>query len=147
MKKILSVILVLTLVLASALTLSSCSKNDPEGNATLVIGTEKEQVYDIPLSKLSEGKGLMPALEYLKEKEGLEFTAENGMIYDIGGLKYNLETKTYVRIYTSLEKDFDVSIYKGEIEYDGKTLVSSVVGYSDMTLQDGVIIYLKPETW
>ena len=40
---------------------------------------------------------------------------------------------TFVYIYTSVEADFDVSEYKSEVEYEGKTLVSSGKGFSEMT--------------
>ena len=147
MKKILSAILVLTLVLTAAFTLSSCSKNDPVGNATLVIATEEKQVYDIPLSKLREGRGLLPAFEYLKAEKGLEYDINGTMINNLGGLENDYETGRYIYIYTSVEADFDVSEYKKEIEYEGKTLVSSGFGFEKMTLKDGAIIYVGLISW
>ncbi len=140
MKKILSAILALTLLLFA---LTSCfGANDPEGNATLVIATEEIQVYDLPLSKLSAGKGLLPAFEYLANKEGLEYDVSGTLINNVGGLENNYETNTFVYIYTSVEADFDVSEYKSEVEYEGKTLVSSGKGFSEMTLCDGAVIYI-----
>ena len=131
-----------------AFALTSCfGANDPVGNATLVIATEEMQVYDLPLSKLSEGKGLMPAFEYLKESEGLEYDVSGTMINSVGGLENNYETQTYIYIYTSVEADFDVSEYKSEIEYEGKTLVSAGVGFSDMTITDGAVIYIGTVQW
>lgn len=144
MKKILSLVLALSLLLC---TLCACSKNDPVGNATLVIAAEENTVYDIPLSKLSEGKGLMPAFEYLKEAEWLEYDISGSMINSIGGLANNYDVGSYIYIYTSVEADFDVSEYKTEIEYDGKTLVSSGVGFEQMTLLDGAIIYIGLISW
>ena len=145
MKKFLSLALVMVLF---AFTLTSClGANDPVGNATLVIATEEMQVYDLPLSKLSEGKGLMPAFEYLKESEGLEYDVSGTMINSVGGLENNYETQTYIYIYTSVEADFDVSEYKSEIEYEGKTLVSAGVGFSDMIITDGAVIYIGTVQW
>ena len=144
MKKIPSLFLALSFLLC---TLCACSKNDPVGNATLVIAAEENTVYDIPLSKLSEGKGLMPAFEYLKEAEGLEYDISGSMINSIGGLENNYDMGSYIYIYTSVEADFDVSEYKTEVEYDGKTLVSSGVGFEQMTLVDGAIIYIGLITW
>ena len=144
MKKILSFALVLALLLCM---LCACSKNDPVGNATLVIATEEKAVYDIPLSKLAEGKGLMPAFEYLKEEAGLEYDISGSMINSIGGLENDYDMGSYIYIYTSVEADFDVSEYKTEVEYEGKTLVSSGVGFDQMTLTDGAIIYIGLISW
>ena len=131
-----------------AFALTSClGANDSVGNATLVIATEEMQVYDLPLSKLSEGKGLMPVFEYLKGSEGLEYDVSGTMINSVGGLENNYETQTYIYIYTSVEADFDVSEYKSEIEYEGKTLVSAGVGFSDMTITDGAVIYIGTVQW
>ena len=147
MKKFLSFALAVTMLLCALLTVASCSQNDTEGNATIVIATEEEQVYDIPLSKLTEGKGLFGAFEYLKEEKGVEYEVQNGMINNIGGLENDYILGSYIYIYTSVEKDFDVSEYKMEIEYDGKTLVSTGVGYENMTLTDGAIIYIGLISW
>ena len=144
MKKILSIILVIAMMLCC---LCACAKNDPEGNATLVIATEEKQIYDIPLSKLSEGKGLMPAFEYLKAEEGLEYDISGTMINSIGGLENDYVLGSYIYIYTSVEADFDVSEYKEEIVYEGKTLVSSGVGFNEMTLSDGAVIYIGLISW
>ena len=145
MKKILSLVLALTILVFA---LISCTNtNDPVGNATLVIATEEVQVYDLPLSKLSEGKGLMPAFEYLKTETGLEYDVSGTFINSVGGLENNYETQTYIYIYTSVEADFDVSEYKTEIEYEGKTLVSAGVGFSEMTITDGAIIYIGTIQW
>ena len=147
MKKILSLILALMLTLSIGLTLASCSENDSVGNATLVIATEEKQVYDIPLSKLSEGKGLLPVFEYLKAEKGLEYDIDGTMINSVGGLENDYDLGTYIYIYTSVEADFDVSEYKEEIEYNGKTLVSAGVGFNEMTLTDGAVIYIGLISW
>ena len=147
MKKILSLALVLAICLALGLSLVSCGANDPEGNATLVIATEEKQVYDLPLSKLSDGKGLLPVFEYLKEEKGLEYDVSGTMINSVGGLANDYDLGTYIYIYTSVEKDFDVSEYKTEIEYEGKTLVSAGVGFNEMSVTDGAIIYIGLISW
>jgi hypothetical protein len=147
MKKILSLVLVLALCLSLGLCLLSCGANDPVGNATLVIATEEKAVYDVPLSKLSEGKGLIPVFEYLKEEKGLEYVINGTMLESVGGLTNDYDLGSYIYIYTSVEKDFDVSEYKMEIEYEGKTLVSSGVGFNEMSVTDGAIIYIGLISW
>ena len=147
MKKILSMILAMALLLCMLTAIVSCAKNDPEGNATLVIATDEKQVYDLPLSKLKEGKGLMPAFEYLKAEKGLEYDISGTMINSIGGLENDYVLGRYIYIYTSVEADFDVSEYKMEIDYEGKTLVSSGVGFNEMSLTDGAVIYIGLISW
>ena len=147
MKKILSLIIVIAL-LAATLTLTvSCSQNDTSGEATIVIGTEEEKVYTVPLSELSEGRGLMPAFEYLKANEGLEYDISGTMINSIGGLENDYVLGSYIYIFTSVEADFDVSEYRMEMDYNGKTLVSSGVGLDEMRLLDGAIIYVGTVFW
>ena len=147
MKKILSLIIVIALLAASLTLTVSCSQNDTSGKATIVIGTEEEKVYTVPLSELSEGKGLMPAFEYLKANEGLEYDISGTMINSIGGLENDCVLGSYIYIYTSVEADFDVSEYRMEMDYNGKTLVSSGVGLDEMRLLDGAIIYVGTVFW
>ncbi len=129
--------------------ITSCEedKNESEGTATLVIATDEPQVYKVPLDKLEEGKGLMPMFEYLKEKKGLEFDISGTMINSIGGLENDYEMGRYIYIYTNVEEDFDVSQYAEEIKYNRKTLVSAGVGFDQMHLKDGAIIYIGLISW
>jgi hypothetical protein len=147
MKKILSLILSIALFLTSLSLIVSCTKNDSVGTATIVIGTEEEKVYTVPLSELSEGKGLMPAFEYLKANEGLEYDITGTMMNSIGGLENDYVLGRYIYIYTSVEADFDVSEYRMEMDYNGKTLVSAGVGFDEMTLTDGAIVYIGLISW
>ncbi len=142
MKKILSLIAVFFVLLGSALALVSCTENDSQGNITLVIATEEPQIYDISLSELSAGEGLIAVFEHLKAKEEFEYEIKGGFLEAVGGLENNYDLESYIYIFTSVEKDFDVSEYKMEIEYEGKTLVSSGVGSADMTIKDGAVIYI-----
>ena len=147
MKKILSLIIVIALLAASLTLTVSCSQNDTSGKATIVIGTEEKKVYTVPLSELSEGAGLMPAFEYLKANNGLEYDISGTMINSIGGLKNDYALGSYIYIYTSVEADFDVSEWKMEMDYNGKTLVSSGVGFNEMSLTDGAIVYIGLISW
>ena len=53
----------------------------------------------------------------------------------------------YVFIYTSVEKDFDVTEWASEVEYKGTKLVSSGLGASSMTVEDGAIYYFTLITY
>lgn len=149
MKKILSLMLVIALLV---LSLSACADNGegggnppPEGEAatfTLVIATPEKQVYEVPIAELGEGDGLMPVFEYLKTTKGLQYDISGTMINSIGGLENDYNTSRYIYIFTSVERDFDVTEYKEEIVYEGKTLVSAGVGFHQMTVSDGAIVYI-----
>ena len=52
------------------------------------------------------------------------------------------EAGEFIYLYTSVAKDFDVSEYASTVEYQGKTLTSSGVGVSSMSVEDGAIIYI-----
>ena len=69
------------------------------------------------------------------------------MINSIGGLENDCVLGSYIYIYTSVEADFDVSEYRMEMDYNGKTLVSSGVGLDEMRLLDGAIIYVGTVFW
>ena len=149
MKKILSVILLIAVLV---LSLSACADNGEgggnppsEGEAatfTLVIATPEKQVYEVPIAELGEGDGLMPVFEYLKNKNGLQYDISGTLINSIGGLENDYVSSSYIYIFTSVERDFDVSEYTEEVVYEGKTLVSAGVGFNRMTVSDGAVIYI-----
>ncbi len=147
MKKILSLLLVAALLGCALTSCALFSENDTAGTATLVIGTETPKVYEVPLSQLSAGAGLFPVFEYLGENEGLEYDISGTMLNSVGGLANDYDLGRYIYIYTSVEKDFDVSEYKMEMEYEGKTLVSAGVGFNEMSVTDGAIIYIGLISW
>ena len=147
MKKILALLVVLALSFCMMASCSDKDKNESEGTVTLVIATEEPKVYKVPLDKLEDGKGLMPMFEYLKEKKGLEFDISGTMINSIGGLENDYEMGRYIYIYTSVKEDFDVSQYASEIEYKGETLVSAGIGFNEMRLKDGAVIYIGLISW
>ena len=144
MKKILMLLLSFAVVLSA---FTACSKNDTEGSVCVVIATEEPTVFEVPLSEIDEEGGLEAALIYLQREKGIEYDATGGFLNKVGELENNYETGTYIYIYTSVESDFDVSEYKTEIEYEGKTLVSSGVGVNDMSLIDGAVIYIGIIVW
>ena len=146
MKKIISIILLIAVL---TLSLTACLGKEngdgdqtPDAKLTLVIATEQKQVYEVPIAELGEGDGLMPVFEYLKTEKGLQYDVAGTMINNIGGLENDYVSSSYIYIFTSVERDFDVSIYKEEVVYEGKTLVSAGVGFNQMTVSDGAVIYI-----
>ena len=141
-------LLALAVAFATALlSLASCTggeANDKVGTVRLVIYDESPVEYTVDLSLVGEGDGLMPVLSYLSENEGLTYTATDGgygaYLTALGTLKESAIEGKYLYVYTSVEDDFDVSVYASTIEYNGMTLTSSGVGISEMTLTDGAVI-------
>jgi hypothetical protein len=109
------------------------------------LGTETPIEYTIDLSK-AEGDGLFAALDYAKEKYGLAYSysgeGTSAYLEQVGDLKNDSSAGVYIYVYTSVDKDFDVSEYATTIEYKGQTLHSSGVGAYSMTLEDGAVIYI-----
>ena len=133
------------LLLTAALLLTGCKPTiDPVGTATLVISANGiTEEYSVPLSKLEEGKGALAALEYLKTEGKLDYkTDATGYITEVGILKQNPSKNIYVGIWTSVEKDADVSGWIADKDYNGSTLAPAGKGLSSMSLEDGCIIYI-----
>lgn len=136
-----TIVLVLSTV---ALSFTACVKPsvDSEGTMTLVVG---ETEYIVDLSKIDKDKGVISIIEYLNETENLEYELTDsvyGAYYtQIGEIKQDIDTNTYLYFYTSVESDFDVSEYAKSMTYKGKTLMSAGVGATGMSvLKDCVIL-------
>lgn len=142
MKKI-----ILTLILCAALFLTTCAHaSGRSGAATVVIAEEPLKVYTIDLESVEIKKGVLSLIEYLGEKEGLNYSlsSDETFLNSIGNIK--LKDNEFVYIYTSVKRDFDV-LNPAEVSYEGKTLTSSGVGIRDMKVEDGAIIYFSKIAW
>lgn len=142
LKKISALLLTLLLVLS----LVACGGNvDSKGTATVVVG---ETAYTVNLSDVAEdGKGLLGVLDVLEEKENLTVTAENGFLTQVGDLKQDSAAGIYLFLYTSVEKDADVSQYATKTEWNGNSYTSSGVGAAEMTVEDGAVIIIRTIKW
>lgn len=147
--RLLTLVLVLCMVL---IPLASCKKvQNVNGYCTVVVATEPETVYTVDLDKLGTvDEGLMSVLDYLKENEGLTYektVSETMGAYLTKVLSLDPATVTegygYIQLFTSVEKDFDVSEYATEMTYKDTKLVSSGFGASSMTIQADAIYYIK----
>ncbi len=103
---------------------------------TLVIATDPVAEYTIDLS----GKSKDVTVTSLMDDEGIPYTMSGTMITSAGGLSQS--GNVYLYLYTSVEKDKDVSQWMTTIEYKGVTLTDAGVGILDMTVEDGCIIYI-----
>ena len=143
MKKILALLLALCLTVCA---LASCSAIG-EGKATVVVAGAETVEYTVNLGKVEGDKGLISVLDYLKQKEGLDYSVTGTMLDYVGDVKNDYDKGEYVYLYTSVQKDKDVTEWATTIDYKGTTLTSSGVGATDMSLEDGAIIYVGIIKW
>ena len=144
--------LILCVFLAFSLMACNTQNNDkdspdtPSASVTLVFEDRTDNTpnaYEVKLSELSEGEGIIPLLRYVCEKNGLDFNMrEDGVIEKIAHLENDYSKNSYIYVYTSLDADKDVSAYRSTVTYNGVTLTSAGVGAADMHLEDGAIIYI-----
>lgn len=143
-------IMVLIVIVALVFTLVGCINPtaDTEGQITIVVG---ETEYTVDLSEIQVEKGLLSVLEHLKNTQGLVYETRpdsyGTMITKANELEENVTTSTYIYLYTSVEKDFDVSEYASTKDYKGKSLTSSGVGASLMSLEKDCIILITTITY
>ncbi len=146
-RKIIALVLVLTLALFS-LALTSCGEDEnAAGSVTIVVAGKEAKEYEVALDGLTIDRGLVPVLDKLKADGTLDYGITGTYLDYVGDVKNNSETGEYIFIYTSVVKDQDVSEYKMTVEYEGKTLVSSGVGALDMTIENGALIYISTIKW
>ena len=138
-----AVALALTVALVTMLT--ACATTDdgkfPDGaEMTLVVASTPEKVYTVELAGMDKGVSLLDVLDAADVDHEVSGTGEMTMLTAVGGLR-DLPDGTYIYIYTSVEKDFDVA-YGSTVEWSGHTLTSSGVGAASMTMEDGCIVYI-----
>ena len=147
MKKI-SKILVALFLIAALFAFGSCrapesSDNNGGGSGdtvTLVIEGEVLTEYTVDASKINLEGGVMALINYLESADALDYEMDGTMINSIGELT-NGEGGKYIYLFTSVESDFDVSVYSKTAKYRGMTLTSARVGANEMTLVAGAVIY------
>ena len=143
--KILIFILAFALVL---FTLTACTEtvtpSTQEGGnpeITLVVSGDVVTRYTVKLTNLKSG-GLVGVLEYLEQIDAIEYELNGTMLAKVGELENDAASNKWIYVYTTVEKDIDVSQYAQSVVYEGKTIVSSGIGAYEMTLEDGAIIYI-----
>ena len=147
--RLLTLVLVLCMVV---IPFVGCRKQSVDGYCTVVVATEPEKAFKVNLDKVADEKGtitngLIAVLDYLAENEK-DFTYEKqdstygAFLTKVMSLDSTAVTNGFITILTSVEKDFDVSEYAVEKEYKGTKIVTSGLGASNMTIQDGGVYYL-----
>ena len=137
-KSLILIVLALTLALT---TLTSCNllggKDAESGYTVTLVIKGDDTVYTCKVTEETNlDNGLLSILDALK----IEYTESSGMLFSVGPLSPT--PPEYIYVYTSVARDADVSVYKQEMTYDGKTLTSAGIGAKDMTFEEGAIIYI-----
>lgn len=106
--------------------------------------------FTVPLDEVyadgQTGKGVFAVLDYLKAKGEITYTADStGFLTQVNGIKQ--EGNKYIYLYTSVEKDADVSQYASTIEYKGKQYPNSGFGASQMTIEKDCVIIISVIVW
>ncbi len=143
--RLLTLILVLCMVV---IPFASCKKTqNVNGYCTVVVATDPATEYKVDLDKVTVDQGLVSILEYLKENEK-DFTYEmvdstyGAYLTKVLSLDATAVSNGFILLMTSVEKDFDVSEYKTEKEYKGTKVVTSGLGASSMTVENGAVYYI-----
>lgn len=136
------VVLPIIAVLCSVLLFTACTKDEGlADNESFTIVIDDNGAFTEYTVKGSEAKTVEKALKLLSEKEdNFVFSETGGFINEVGTLKNDAAANAYIMIYTSVEKDFDVSQYATTTDYKGVTLTSSGVGFKEMHVENGAII-------
>ena len=116
-------------------------KNGEEPQITVVVAGEVITEYTVKVSSIKSG-GLVAVLEYLEGIDAIEYEMDGTMLAKVGELENDAAKNEWIYVYTTVEKDIDVSQYATSVVYEGKTIISSGVGANAMTLEDGAIIYI-----
>lgn len=156
MKKFLKIAAVIVALILCCAMLFACAGGSVSGDSmTLVLtdGADYTQVFEVDLNAMSynENTGLMNVIESLKLQDKLTYTsADSGYgsyLTQIGELTEDLQARRSIYIYTSVEKDVDVSEWASTFTYEGKEYTNSGVGASQMTITGGCVIIITYTTW
>ena len=138
----------MALCLAATIFMGCAKKKNVNGYCKVVLGNENQTAYTVDLDEITVDNGLFSVLDHLKKAEGLTYSCDpSGFLTEVGNVKQDTSTGTYIYIYTSVEADQDVSQYATTMTYNGLTLISSGVGAKDMTVSDGAVIYIGTIVW
>lgn len=154
MKKIISALLLLTLLAVAALSLAACAPraggaetDDTTGKKMFLVIADGSSASDIvsvttvPLDGM-DGANLLDVLDAAQ----IGYTESGGFINSVDGI--TLGANEFIYLYTSVEKDKDVTQYALTVDWwMGTTLTSSGVGASQMTIEDGCTVLIGKIVW
>lgn len=153
-KRLLAVILTLALVLSLVFAFAACvneNKDTPaSGEGTFkVVLVPKEgeaQVYTVDIALLEGNLTGEAAIMQLVGNHGVSVSwtdSTYGKYLSAIGCVQPTEANEYVQLFTTVQKDVDVSQYAVTIDYDGKQITSSGVGISQMSVEKDCVILIR----
>ncbi len=159
MKKFSKILVITLLVIMLVTCFFACNENKEEltNSVTIVLSDPvnnagiKEYVIDLDDSNLTTSNKVCDLLDYVKSlssdnKNHIDYTATGGYMTTIGNLVPG--DRSYVALYTSIEKDKDVSEYAMPSKtYNNITVYYSGFGINDMSLESGAVYYFELTTW
>lgn len=153
MKKFFKIFALAAILCVCVIAPVACIDGSVSGDSmTLVLtdGADYTQVFEVDLNAMSynENTGLMNVIESLKLQGKLTYTSsDSGYLTQIGELTEDLQSHRSIYIYTSVEKEVDVSEWASTFTYEGKEYTNSGVGASQMTITGGCVIIITYTTW
>lgn len=165
MKKRIILMLVLAVVVLSMIGLVACNNSqvpaDPNAPQTpgdpseqpaqtmtlVLLKGDYVQEFTVTLSELpATSKGLIAVLDLLQSQGKLTYEAQDStygkFLTRVGELRQDEAAGTYLSLYTTVEKDKDVSAYATTLTYKDITLTSSGVGAESMTMEKDCIVVI-----
>lgn len=153
-KRILAVLLTLVLVMSLVFAFAACTQekdNTPENNegtfkVVLMPKEGEAEVYTIDIALLEGDLTGEAAIMQLVGNHGVSVSWEDSSygkyLLSIGCVQPT-ESNEFVQLFTTVEKDIDVSQYAVTIEYDGKEITSSGLGITQMSVEKDCIILIR----
>lgn len=143
--------MIFALTLVGFVGCSNDTPTEPVEKLTIVIADTTPVEYVLDMTKVDQSKGVVGALDYLKANDNFDYVSENSgygiFLTKVGSLETDASKQQFISIYTSVEKDKDVSQYAKTIDYKGTKVTTSGLGISSMHIENNAIIYFCIETW
>lgn len=149
------ILLITTLLVVAAMLVFSfvaCGQEQEttpkEGTCSVVLVSKQGevQVYSVDIAELGTTLTGEAAINQIAQKHGLQVDwqeSQYGKFFNSIGIVKPEAANEFVQLFTSVEKDKDVSVYATTVEYDGKTLTSSAFGITQMSVEKDCIIYIR----
>ena len=152
MKKTLRALWLIVAIAVLVLSLVSCAPtSDGEGRVTFVIAGATEQVYTVDLEDVEIAEGAYSVLKYLRDTEGVEFTATESatgaFLNTVRGIE--LGNGEYIYIWTSVESDFDASGFfadKLSASPADMSIVRGVIAEKEGKASSEITVTVKPKS-
>ena len=138
-------LLVIILSIVTVFLMFGCSVGGEASQGQMTIIVDGGQEYKVDLSKVEVTEGVLSVLKYCAKENNLNIAVNGTMLTEFASLKQ--ANDYYLWIETTCKKDFDLTTYATSRDYNDMHFVSSGLGVKDMTVEDGVYIYISLKYW